>query len=222
MRRREPLIRELPAGADVSARMLHLHDRHPDRYPAFLDSAATGGSLGRYSILVAAPGEQLILGRNGQLSGPGAGTRFCERLNAWWREEQGPAPPPPWPFAGGWFLYLGYELAGEVEPTLTLPLSALDVVACAWRMRAALVHDHRTGQTIVAAEPGAEAAAGQLAADFTSARARAGACRCACSRLHRRRRPCYLSRGLSARARAHRCRGRVPGQSRASLVCAHA
>ena len=150
--------------------MLHLHARHPDRYPAFLDSAATGGSLGRYSILLAAPGERLILGRTGQLSGPGTGTRFCERLNEWWRAEQGPAPPPPWPFAGGWFLYLGYELAGEVEPTLTLPLSALDVVACAWRMRAALVHDHRTGQTVVAAEPGAEAAAGVLAADFASAR----------------------------------------------------
>ena len=90
--------------------------------------------------------------------------------NEWWRAEQGPAPPPPWPFAGGWFLYLGYELAGEVEPTLTLPLSALDVVACAWRMRAALVHDHRTGQTVVAAEPGAEAAAGVLATDFASAR----------------------------------------------------
>jgi anthranilate synthase component 1 len=150
--------------------MLHLHARHPDRYPAFLDSAATGGPLGRYSILLAAPGERLILGRTGQLSGPGNGTRFCERLNEWWRAEQGPAPPPPWPFAGGWFLYLGYELAGEVEPTLTLPLSALDVVACAWRMRAALVHDHRTGQTVVAAEPGAEAAAGVLATDFASAR----------------------------------------------------
>ncbi len=150
--------------------MLHLHARHPDRYPAFLDSAATGGPLGRYSILLAAPGERLILGRTGQLSGPGTGTRFCERLNEWWRAEQGPAPPPPWPFAGGWFLYLGYELAGEVEPTLTLPLSALDVVACAWRMRAALVHDHRTGQTVVAAEPGAEAAAGVLATDFASAR----------------------------------------------------
>ena len=145
MWRRETLIRELPAAADVSARMLQLHARHPDRYPVFLDSAAIGGSLGRFSMLVAAPGEQLILGRDGQLSGPGTGTLFCERLNEWWRAEQGPAPPPPWPYAGGWFLYLGYELAGEVEPTLTLPLSALDVVACAWRMRAALVHDHRTG-----------------------------------------------------------------------------
>src|SRR5688500_6895976 len=164
MRRRETLIRELPSGDDVSARMLHLHARHPGRYPAFLDSAATGGSLGRYSILVAAPGEQLILGRNGQLSGPGAGTRFCERLNEWWCAEQGPAPPPPWPFAGGWFLYLGYELAGEVEPTLRLPPSPLPIVAMAWRMRAALVHDNETGRSGLFAEPGAEAHAERLAA----------------------------------------------------------
>ncbi len=51
--------------------MLHLHARHPDRYPAFLDSAATGGSLGRYSILLAAPGERLILGRDRATVGPG-------------------------------------------------------------------------------------------------------------------------------------------------------
>lgn len=146
-----------------------MHARHPDRYPAFLDSAATGGALGRHSILFGAPGEQLRLDRNGQLSGPGAGKLFCERLNGWWRSEQAPAPTPPWPFAGGWFLYLGYELAGEVEPTLGLPSSPLDLVACAWRMPAALLHDHQTGHTVVSAEPGAEEFALQLAADFDGA-----------------------------------------------------
>ncbi len=169
MRRRAPLIRELPAAGDAVDRMLVLHGRHPDRYPAFLDSAATGGALGRHSILLAAPGEQLLLGRDGQLDGPGGGKRFCERLNGWWRTELGPAPPSPWPFAGGWFLYLGYELAGEVEPTLDLPQSPLEVVACAWRMRAALLHDHLTGQTVIAAEPGVEDAARRLAADFAGA-----------------------------------------------------
>ena len=163
------MIRELPLVADPSERMLALHARHADRYPVFLDSAATGGSLGRHSLLLAAPGERLCLGRDGRLSGPGSGDRFCRRLNAWWRTERGPRPPAPWPFAGGWFLYLGYELAGEVEPTLHLPESPLDIVAYAWRMGAALLHDHSTGRSVVAAEPGAEKAAARLAADFTRA-----------------------------------------------------
>jgi len=160
------LMRDFPSVADVPARMLALHGGEPTRYPVLLDSAATGGALGRFSILLAAPGERLVLNRDGRLEGPGTGTRFCARLNDWWRGQRGPAPPAPWPFAGGWFLYLGYELAGEVEPTLHLPKSPLPIVACAWRMRAALVHDHSNGRSVIAAEPDAAAEAAQLAEDF--------------------------------------------------------
>ena len=163
------MIRELPDASAAAARMLELHARDPGRYPAFLDSAATGGPLGRFSLLMAAPGERLTLWSDGRLDGPAAGSRFCERLNAWWREERGPAPPARWPFAGGWLLYLGYELAGEVEPTLSLPPSPLPVVACAWRMRAALLFDHALGRAAVAAQAGAESAAERLFADFERA-----------------------------------------------------
>jgi anthranilate synthase component 1 len=149
--------------------MRSLHARFPERYPAFLDSAATGGPLGRFSILMAAPGEMLSLHRDGRIDGPGEGGGFCPRLNAWWREARGTAPSEHWPFAGGWFVYLGYELAAEVEPTLALPPSPLPLVACAWRMRAALLQDHASGQSVVAAEPGAELAAAELAADFEAA-----------------------------------------------------
>ncbi len=166
MRRQYPVIRELPAVADPSAHLLSLHARHPERYPVFLDSAATHGPLGRYSLLLAAPGERICLHKDGHLSGPETGDRFCERLSAWWRAERGPQPPLPWPFAGGWFLYLGYELAGEVEPTLELPQSPLDLVACAWRMGASLLHDHATGRSVIAAEPGAMDAVGLLADDY--------------------------------------------------------
>jgi len=169
MRRRAPLIRELPAYSDASERMLTLHSRHPDRYPAYLDSSATGSAPGRHSILLAAPGEQLQLGGDGRLSGPGSGAAFCERLNDWWRSESAPTATPAWPFAGGWFLYLGYELAAEVEPTLVLPPSPLEIVACAWRMRAALLHDHQTGQSVIVAESGAKEAARQLAEDYQCA-----------------------------------------------------
>ncbi len=167
-------MRELPAVADATERLLTLHARHPGRYPVLLDSAATGGPLGRFSILMAAPGERLTLERGGRLDGPGRGGRFCDRLNAWWRSDRGPAAPAPWPFAGGWFLYLGYELAQEIEPTLRLPPSPLPIVALAWRMRAALLHDHANGQSAVVAEPGAEAEAAQLAADFEAGRLDAG------------------------------------------------
>jgi anthranilate synthase component I len=159
-------MRDLPSVAGATERMLALHARDPERYPVLLDSAATGGPLGRFSILMAAPGERLILDRDAVLHGPGSGNRFCDRLTAWWRANRGPVAPETWPFAGGWFLYLGYELAGEVEPTLRLPPSPLPIVAMAWRMRAALVHDHVTGRSGLFAEPGSEADAERLAADL--------------------------------------------------------
>jgi anthranilate synthase component 1 len=162
-------MRELPRVDDAPARMRALHARDPERYPALLDSAATGGPLGRFSLLMAAPGDRLCLHRDGRLDGPGEGAGFCARLNGWWREARSSAPPEPWPFSGGWFLYLGYELATEVEPTLALPPSTLPLVACAWRMRAALLHDHVSGRSVVVAEPGAEAAAAALVVDFQAA-----------------------------------------------------
>jgi anthranilate synthase component 1 len=169
-----PVIQEFASVADASERMLVMHAADPGRYPVLLDSAATGGPLGRFSLLLAAPRERLILDARGRLEGPVTGHRFCDRLNAWWRSCRGPAPQAPWPFAGGWFLYLGYELAQEVEPTLLLPASPLPVVACAWRMRAALVHDHATGRSRVFAEPDAVAEGARLAQDFSRTQAAAG------------------------------------------------
>ncbi len=163
-------MRELPRVTDAVPRMLAMQAADPGRYPVLLDSAATGGPLGRYSLLLADPGERLSLHRDGRLDGPGSGTGFCARLNEWWRSEQGSAPPATWPFEGGWFLYLGYELAAEVEPTLRLPSSPLELVACAWRMRAALLHDHETSRTVVVAEPGSEAAAARLEVDLEAAK----------------------------------------------------
>lgn len=163
------LIRELPPADDPPARLLALHARDPARYPALLESAATGAPLGRFSLLLGAPGERLLLDDAGRLTGPGRGERFCERLDDWWRAAPGSAPPDPWPFAGGWLLYLGYELAGEIEPTLRLPPSPLPVVALAWRMQAVLAHDHLTGRTAAIAEPEAAAALERMASDWALA-----------------------------------------------------
>ncbi|MGH8721335.1 MAG: chorismate-binding protein, partial [Burkholderiales bacterium] len=48
------------------------------------------------------------------------------------------------------------------------------IVACAWRMRAALLFDHALGRAVVAAEAGAEPAAERLMADFGRATPDAG------------------------------------------------
>ncbi|MEE4173985.1 MAG: aminodeoxychorismate synthase component I [Xanthomonadales bacterium] len=97
----------------------------PERYPYLLESAA-GGPLDRFSLLLRASGETLRLNADGSLEGPGAGPGFLDRLDAWYRAERLPDAPSirqadETPFVGGWFLYLGYELAGEIEPSLDLP-----------------------------------------------------------------------------------------------------
>jgi anthranilate synthase component 1 len=76
------------------------------------------------------------------------------------------------PFTSGWFLYLGYELAEEIEPTLHLPRSRLPR-AVAWRMRGAIVRHRRTGEVEVRAETAAltQSLQARLASDVAAVQA---------------------------------------------------
>jgi anthranilate synthase component 1 len=157
----DPIQLDGPAG-DV---MLALHGRHPGRYPILLESAAAGGPQGRYTLLLGAPGERLELDASG-IRGPGEGATFLPRLDAWWSSER-TSNTTGWPFAGGWFLLLGYELAGQIEPSLRLPAAPPGLTALAWRMHAALIHDHQTGETVALAEPLAAGFVQQVVADLS-------------------------------------------------------
>ena len=101
-------------------RLLCMHRANPDRYPVLLETAARLPGQPSHSLLLAGPGERLVLRGDGRLEGPGGGGAFLARLDDWWRAACAPAPGRL-PFAGGWFLLLGYELAGEIEPVLRLP-----------------------------------------------------------------------------------------------------
>ena len=144
----QPCCERLAAPPDP----IELHRAAPERWPFLLASYAGARGLGRWSLLLHQVGEQLVLDSDG-LRGPGQGTQFLARLKDW----TGAPTPGNWnpdlPFQGGWFVYLGYELAGEIEPRLKLPLAADGLpVALAARCPAAILIDHRDGGAWLVAE----------------------------------------------------------------------
>jgi len=104
--------------------LLELSRADPEAFPYLLESAA-GGALGGHSLLLYAAGPALVAQAGKPLAGPGAGSSFFQRLADWVRRESWPSNEgigvDNLPFRGGWFIYLGYEMAGEIEPTLVLP-----------------------------------------------------------------------------------------------------
>lgn len=137
--------------------LLRLHAADPAQFPFLLESVAHGTPQSRYDLLFASPGETLVLQADGRLSGPFAETgNFLDALDAWWRSERA-AGPKSSPFTDGWFLFLGYELAQQIEPRLQLPPHrGAFPVAFATRCAGAVVRDHQTGSLSVTGRvPGA-------------------------------------------------------------------
>jgi anthranilate synthase component 1 len=150
------LIRELDGTRDL----LPLAAAHPARYPGLFESVARGNARARYDVLCLRDGERLALERDGVVrngAGQELGVDFLDALDARWREsriehEHDDLPP----FRGGWLLYLGYELAAQLEPSLRLPRSPDDVLPTAFALRcpAAIVVDHERARTLLVAETG--------------------------------------------------------------------
>ncbi|HEY0766839.1 MAG TPA: aminodeoxychorismate synthase component I [Steroidobacteraceae bacterium] len=145
----------------------------PDRYPLLLDSA-TSGPLSRASVLLAEPYAALWLGADGRLGAEGfdpQGTSFLAALENWWLTERSAplehadpdAAAAKLAFAGGWAVFLGYELAQEIEPHLALPRSPLPWQAFALRTPCALVHDLERERVFAVAEEQAADALARIA-----------------------------------------------------------
>ena len=137
--------------------LIDLHAAFPERYPALLESTAEG-PLGCFDILFAFPQARLALQADGTLQAANCiappDHDFLAALDSWWRQERAPASDSGLPFEGGWFLMLGYELAGQVEPSLRLP-AADAIIAEALRIPAAIVAERGTGRAWIVAEPSA-------------------------------------------------------------------
>jgi anthranilate synthase component 1 len=147
------VTRPLTPGIDLLA----LHRLAPARYPLLLESSAAGTAQGRWDLLLATSGESLTLSATDNVvrrdDGSEAGTDFLSALDGDWRRQRTPRDEPRWPFRGGWALFLGYELAAQVEPILSLPQARGKLpVAIALRCPAAVLRDRATGETALVAE----------------------------------------------------------------------
>jgi 4-amino-4-deoxychorismate synthase (2-amino-4-deoxychorismate-forming) component I len=141
------IVRELNRPVDLLA----LHRFRAARYPHLLESTAQD----RYDLLFAGPGEKLVLHASGCLAGPYARADgdFLRSLDDWFQASAAEPGHESLPFSGGWFVYLGYELAGQIEPGLCLPCA--DGVlpdAFATRMPAAVIRDRQTGNIRIVVE----------------------------------------------------------------------
>lgn len=141
--------------------LLALHQFNPERYPFLLESVAnTIGDAtdkacsSRFDILFAFPQKTLTLSNNEKLSGYSEikGNDFLGNLSRWWQTERDESIKCEMlPFTGGWFVYLGYELAKQVEPQLNLKQAATPM-AYATRIPAAIIYDHQENYSYILCE----------------------------------------------------------------------
>ena len=121
--------------------LLALHSLFPRRYPHLLASAARGNDDARYDILFACPQETV------------SGDNFLDALDKEYKQHKVSNSNTSLPFYGGWFLYLGYELAQEIEPSLNLIRGSDEIpIAFATRFPAAVIIDHLTQSALVVCE----------------------------------------------------------------------
>ncbi|HSM99901.1 MAG TPA: chorismate-binding protein, partial [Rudaea sp.] len=159
--------RSLPGARDLLA----LAAAQPLRYPCLLESAAPA-ARSRYDILFAFPRYALVLHADGRVrdaAGIDHGADFPAALDAAFSAECVSSGADAL-FTGGWVLFLGYELAGQIEPGLNLPPApdARIPVALALRCPAAIIVDRSAQTTHLVAESGRADFIDRLAHDLES------------------------------------------------------
>ena len=146
---------------DLTALCKSKHDAYP--YALVSTSSSEARLRDRYDIFFAYPQETLTLDKNHTVIFSGENSLddsagFFSAFDKLWHQEKIEPQNSDLPFTGGWFIYLAYEMAQEVEPTLILP-EADELaennnipVAIARRCPAAIIVDHLENTTTAIAE----------------------------------------------------------------------
>ncbi len=135
--------------------LLHLHANYTQVFPFLLQSVAKGTQNARFDILFAFPQQCLTLNTLDQLHAPWdmASQHFLKEFNHWFNQEKIDSITTELPFHGGWFVYLGYELAQQIELRLQLPFKEQSLpIAFATRIPAAIITDHVAQTTTLVCE----------------------------------------------------------------------
>jgi len=129
------------------------------RYPYLLSSSASRQNNTQFDILIACPQYHLTLGSDNRLScssdDVSVTSGFLDSLEKLYQKDKQETSTDEdvLPFTGGWFVYLSYEMAEEIEPCLALPaLPDNQPLAVATRCPAAIIHDKKNNQLIAIAE----------------------------------------------------------------------
>ncbi len=163
------VTRPLAERFDISALVRFNRQRYPYALVSSASQSAAENttlhaSIGQYDIVFACPQEILQYTSDGVLCYTDAHARVlmkkpqhkhfldelelcCKRKKDTERLDDATDSGPLLPFSGGWFVYLAYEMAAEIEPCLHLPQSHSKLPqAIAARIPAAIIRD-RINQT---------------------------------------------------------------------------
>ncbi len=120
--------------------LINLVEKYPEKYPYFLESSSRGNNQNRYSIIFFKP--NIVLTKDSETA------NFLDDFDTLWERDkinqsQAKYKGKSLPFYGGWFIYLGYEIAKEIEKKLFIPNSPFSLPdAFAARVHSAIIYDH--------------------------------------------------------------------------------
>ena len=132
--------------------LLNIHQLNNFRYPYLLQSSAKGNSLCRYDILFAFPQREIIL--NYEDIDKSSNNFLCNLDCEWKREKDSyKSKTNKYPFYGGWFVYLGYELISQIEAKIFPHKHKYNFpIALASRIPAAVIKDNFNQEAYIVCE----------------------------------------------------------------------
>ncbi|VAW90790.1 Para-aminobenzoate synthase, aminase component [hydrothermal vent metagenome] len=140
--------------------LLALHASNKKRYPFLLQSTSSQNKNSRFDILFAFPQHSLTLNNNFKLYVDNklcANNNFLEQLDQLFIKQKTTKNDEQsrfkLPFTGGWFLYLAYELLGQIENKVkTHILSQGQDIAVAVRIPSAIIYDRHEDTSYLLSE----------------------------------------------------------------------